>query len=370
MTASLSRDTRFTEYNSENKVSLAKRCQHSRGISIAIATYYRPRYLSLLLDSIRKLSYPKDCIELIIVRDKNDHQALELAMKIKASDNLDIRVLELDKNMVTRARNIGIKEASNDIVVVVDDDIILNPATLQRTLELIQEENVAAVVFPALSPHPSLEERISYGRFLDIITDHVYTVTPVTSFKKTLLLKEIGLYREDMGPPATIHEDWELGTRIRRKGYRIIMDGFTPQIHKPTTNGKTTMHNQGGIAKHVISYIRSYVNKHWWSFFEVMKISPLQQKLEYLSYFLLPWIGAALLTTPLYLLAYIAIITATNTLYALIRSYYRRYSFRERLIYPNILLAIRVLRINAAVIGYMKAQIRRDKKSWKSHEVF
>ena len=342
-------------------------------VSIAIPTYFRPKYLELLLSSIKKLNYDLSRVEVIVVRHPDDKEALQVINSfLKQNRGIEVKILDTPKDSVSVMRNIGIKSASSNIVILTDDDIVLNPNTIKRAIHFLREPGVVAVGFPALTPRPTLQEKLHHGRFLGIIARKVNTTMPVTAFKKDILIKYIGLYREDMGPPHTIHEDWELGSRIRSKGYEIIVDGLTPQIHKPfigskkdyLSKSKTKNSNKVKSILRLLTkvsiYISAYLNKNWQTLFIVLRNSPLSQKLEYMFYLSAPWIFIILFMVNIsYALGYIVLIPTITIFYSFYKKYYKMFKLLERITYPIILLTIRIIRTNLAAMGYLKSIINK-----------
>jgi len=319
----------------------------------------------MLLNSIVNLNYDENSIEIIVVKDPGDSLVHDVVKEICLNHNFkDVKILDLYENSATKAWNLGILNSSGELVLVLPDDILLHPDTLKKAIQHFEADpNVVAVTFPAVRPKPTLIDKIHFGKFLGIVCDS-YVLLPITIFKRKKII-EIGLYREDMGPPYTIHEDWELGSRIRRKGFKVIVDGTLLQIHEPLTKAcESSMHAQimrsnvnyvKRLFRNLINYVNVYLNRNWRTFFIVMKSSPLPQKLEYAIYFVIPWILVALLlASPVYALLYIALLITVTTLYSILKGYYKVFGFGERMLYPILLLLIRVLRTNLAMAGYLK----------------
>ncbi|MEA3489029.1 MAG: glycosyltransferase [Candidatus Omnitrophota bacterium] len=91
-------------------------------LSIAIPTYDREE---VLLDTIKSILNQLDNIEEIFVVDQTKKHTAEVEAKLRAwHDNKSIRWIRLDKPSVTHAFNKGLLEASSDIVLFLDDDIV------------------------------------------------------------------------------------------------------------------------------------------------------------------------------------------------------------------------------------------------------
>jgi hypothetical protein len=250
--------------------------------------------------------------------------------------------------------------------MVLPDDIILHPEVINVALRYLNDDKVVAVGFPAISINPSLGEKLHHWRFIGLEGIKASTIPPVVFFKKSVLMK-IGLYREDMGPPLTIHEDWELGSRIRRHGYKVQISGELKMLHieehvsskkddniaKAQYKWSTLTHKFIGYIKQLVHYSKVYINKHWWSFFQVLKVSPLSQILEYILYYLTPIIAFLLLIVNVFwLLIFLVVISIFIEIYSFIRGYYRVLNLWERMIYPIILFLVRIIRSYLALAGF------------------
>jgi glycosyltransferase involved in cell wall biosynthesis len=332
-------------------------------ICVVIQTYFRTEYLVKVLDSILALNYPKELIEVILAIDPRDLRALEVIEKFK-NKGIKLKLVTLDVNLADRGRNLGIMRCSSEVVAVVDDDVVLHPETVNVALRHLRDRGVVAVGFPAISASPSLGEKLHHWRFSGLKSVEVFTVMPVTFFKRSALLR-VGLYREDMGPPLTIHEDWELGSRIRKQGYKVLVSGEICVKHKFSSESRDFMFDQyyrsisvriifKNSMKQAIHYVKAYVSKHWWSFLQVLKVSPSSQKLEYVAYYAIPLVAILLLAVnTFWFLTFLLAVLALIEVHSLARGYYRVLSVWERLAYPVILVLARIFRSYLALAGLL-----------------
>jgi glycosyltransferase involved in cell wall biosynthesis len=351
---------------------------HSKApICIVIPTYFRSECLVKVLDSILALNYPKEKIEVFLAVDSRDMGALKVAEKFK-NRGIKIEVIILDVNSATRGRNLGIMRCNSELVAVVDDDVVLHPEAVNVAFKYMRDERVAAVGFPVISLRPSLAEKLHYWRFLGLKSVGVSTVMPVTFFRRSVLYA-VGSYREDMGPPLTIHEDWELGSRMRRHGYKILVSGELKMLHllhiresdgsRKDDNTAVSRHRWSfltnkftGYIKRLVNYSKAYVNKHWWSFFQVLKVSPLYQKLEYAVYYTIPLVAILLLVVDIYwFFEFLVAVLGSIEVYSFVRGYYRVLSVWERLAYPVILILVRIVRSYLALTGLLYSLVEKNK---------
>jgi len=333
---------------------------------MVIRTYFRERTLAKTLESIVNSNYPRNKIEIIVVKDSKDRGAENVIEALKQKyPEVRIILLGLLVNSATQAWNLGIKHSNGSIVGVTADDIIIHPESLRRAITLLRSDcNVAAVTFPAMFETPSTNAKAHHMRFIGTLTNDISTVMLLTFYIKKVLEK-VGLYREDMGPPLTIHEDWELGSRIRKHGYMIIIDGTIVQRHLQALRKsvpKTELGNSSpinvmtrvkqGIAA-LLAYANSYLTRNYRTFFEVMKSSPVSQRVEYAIYFFMPLIGLGLLPNPLYVLVYVLLLISVMDAHSFIKGYYRIFGLRKRLAYPIILIFVRIVRTYLSILGLL-----------------
>ncbi|RLG80059.1 MAG: hypothetical protein DRO09_03580, partial [Thermoprotei archaeon] len=329
-------------------------------ICIVVPTYFAGDILKRVLHSIVELEYPKELMDVYVIATPHDKEAELHVKEVREAYQLKIQFITTNMN-ASAMRNYGIRLCRYRYVIVVDDDVLLAPGLVRRAMEIMgSDDRVAAVGYPVLSTEPALHERIGHGKFIGIVTDS-YTVMPCTLFNKDILMK-VGLYREDMGPPLSIHEDWELASRIRRHGYRVIVDGTITLKHlwnltkrkksrATTTNAKKRHSSRllgvSSLGTAFLRYCRGYINRNWWSMLQVLKVSPLSQLLEYIYYTSVPFIVIATgIAGQFLMLMLIVLLTLVfvelNTIF---KGYYRGFSIDKRLTYPLMLTAIRFTRL-------------------------
>ncbi len=338
-------------------------------VCIVVPTYFAGKVLRDVLASICMLDYPKDKIDVFVVAVPNDEEAYFHVKETEDLYRLKINFLTVNAANVDIQRNYGIRLSKFEHVLLVDDDVVLDKNVLKRAVRIaLSNENIAAVVYPVMSDNPSLIEKLHHGRYMGA-TPNTYTVMPCSLFKRSILLK-VGLYREDMGPPLTIHEDWELGSRLRKHGFKIIVDGSVVQKHlnslrrsfsKTDFNNSTSIdimtRTRRGVAL-LWSYASSYMQCNSRTFFGVMKSSPLLQQMEYAIYFMMPLIGLGLcFFNLLYALIYVLFLIVGVDIHSYVNGYYRLFGLIKRLTYPIVLTTVRVVRTYLSLLGLLRETI-------------
>ena len=116
-------------------------------ISIIIPVYNRPNSILKVLESIEQ-SFIKNVLEVIIVDDSNDKTS-ENIKQYKGNSNL-LNIIHIKPPVragVSRSRNIGINQATGDIVVFVDSDDLLLKGSIQRIINAFDRENELVIYF-------------------------------------------------------------------------------------------------------------------------------------------------------------------------------------------------------------------------------
>lgn len=191
-------------------------------ISIIILTYNRKDLLRKLLRSLSEINYSP--LEIIVVDNHSDEPMRGMVQ----SEFPHIRIIELDANIGVGGRNRGIREATGEILITLDDDVIgINDDALYVIKEIFRNENIGAVCFKIVEP---LGEKVCNWC-------HHYPVE--THSERTFLTNEITegavAFRKnalDMSGPYPefffiSHEGPDLAYRIMNNGYNVI---YSPQV--------------------------------------------------------------------------------------------------------------------------------------------
>lgn len=101
--------------------------------SIIIPTYRRPQLLSVCLDTLAKLDYPRDSFEVIVVDDGSENPPEDVVRTIQ--DKLDIRLLVKTHAGPAPARNFGAASAKFRFLAFTDDDCSPAPDWLTKLAE-------------------------------------------------------------------------------------------------------------------------------------------------------------------------------------------------------------------------------------------
>ncbi len=119
-------------------------------VSVVVPTIGRVRLLGSLLDSLNRCSPLAD--EILIVDQSSDDEVREL---VERFGSIGARLVFSPVRQVGYARNVGLREASHEVVLVTDDDCEVATDWVSRAAKHMQAEPAGAVtgqVLPAGDP--------------------------------------------------------------------------------------------------------------------------------------------------------------------------------------------------------------------------
>lgn len=235
---------------------------HNMQVSIVIVTYNRTKDLNECLDSILiQTSLPQ---EVLIVDNANNDESENLIKKRKdefKKNNISLRHKKNEiENSLTVARNIGAKNATGDIILFLDDDVILDKNYIKEILKIYEKYPKALGVqgYIAQEKISKIKNLISKFFFLyhleknkckilsSVTTTYPYLLNKIVScqwlsganhsYKKSVL-KEFK-YDEKLKAYAS-DDDIDLSYRVFRKyPASLYITPYAKVIHKASLGGR------------------------------------------------------------------------------------------------------------------------------------
>jgi GT2 family glycosyltransferase len=189
------------------------------------------------LEAISNQTFSLDRIEVFVCDDGSGDDTATIVQGFEAPFRL-IYLRQRNRGPAA-ARNMGIRQATGEYLLILNDDAILEPNALELHYRSQQEnKNRKVAVLGRFSFPATLTERSVFGYILEHTDalfyynrmkdgeiynfDHFYTCN--ISIRRDAVL-EVGLFDEDFTGPAA--EDIELGYRLEQKGYGVL---FVAQI--------------------------------------------------------------------------------------------------------------------------------------------
>ena len=125
--------------------------------SIIIVNYNGREVLTECLDSLAVLDYPQNKLEILVI----DNGSTDDSVQVVKQKYQGVRVIELTENLgFTGANNIGIKQATGEYIVLLNNDTQVEPGWLQELVRSARPKQVGIVTSKLLLSVPYLEVKI------------------------------------------------------------------------------------------------------------------------------------------------------------------------------------------------------------------
>lgn len=186
-------------------------------ISIVIPVYNGGNSFRKCLASIRQWGAQA---EVIVVADGESDGSWKLAQQQGAKV-----ILLPESGGPAKARNLGAKSASSDLVLFIDADVEIHPATVERVIQAFQQDHELAALIGSYDDSPGDAGFLSQYKNLFHHYTHQGACEEASTFwgacgaiRKDVFLA-LGGFDEGYRRPCI--EDIELGYRLKHKGYKI-----------------------------------------------------------------------------------------------------------------------------------------------------
>lgn len=201
-------------------------------ISIVIPCRNESRHISDCLDSILANDYPQSRYEVLIADGLSTDDTREIILGYSKKNN-NIRLLDNPGKTTPRAFNIGIKNAIGEYILILSAHSTYPKSYISDTLRLFVSNKVGnaggrfenvpngnglwAMPIAYVTGH---RFGVGNGAFRTVTGGACFADTVAFGFYKKSIFNEIGFFDERL----TRNQDNELNDRLRRAGYKIILD--------------------------------------------------------------------------------------------------------------------------------------------------
>jgi len=197
-------------------------------ISVVIPIRNEARYIERTVRYVREQDYPGDKLEILVVVGDSVDDTAAIVQEIAAQDPL-VKYFHNPRSWSSAARNIGIENATGEIVTFIDGHTYIdNDQLLRNTARLLEEQNVLVLSRPQFLDTPenshfqkavSLARKSLVGHGLDstIYNDRDEAVDPVSSGAtySRKVIDKVGPFDERFDAC----EDVEFNYRVHKAGF-------------------------------------------------------------------------------------------------------------------------------------------------------
>ncbi|MBT9150332.1 MAG: putative mycofactocin biosynthesis glycosyltransferase MftF [candidate division WS2 bacterium] len=200
-------------------------------VSIIIPTKNNGDILEKCLISIENLDHPKEDYEVIVVDGHSTDNTVEIAKRYGC------KIVYEDIGKIGGARNIGVKVAKGEYIAFTDSDCVVDKNWLKSLIEQFNDEKIASVGGPNITPEDDTEFAKCAGEVLTFLSNPgprygfnvdkvmaIYHNPTCNSAYRKSIFQEVGMFN----PTLITCDDEELDYRIKEKGYKIL---FTPHAN-------------------------------------------------------------------------------------------------------------------------------------------
>jgi GT2 family glycosyltransferase len=215
-------------------------------VTFVIPTYRRPDALRQTLERVTVVEHPPDALEVIVV-DNAGERATQQVVAAFGAGSVPVRYERAPEGGAAAARNHGARVARGELLILLDDDILIEPSHVARHLELRSQygDCVSGGDWRLSDETVTALQRTPFGRFR-LELDRRYRgeepgerldsdrcEVPMLAACNLALVRdrflELGGFDERF-PYAGV-EDRELSMRMRVAGLRLIRDDSIRMVH-------------------------------------------------------------------------------------------------------------------------------------------
>ncbi len=191
-------------------------------VSVIVPVFNAAGYIERCLEALIASTYPS--FEIIVVDDCSTDNSEAIARQN------EVTVLQLSSQSgPAAARNFGALHARGEIILFIDSDVIVQRETIALAVNNFQNNPEIVAVFGSYDDKPQEKNFMSQYRNLFHHFNHQHSDTEAHTFwagcgaiRKEIFKEMDGFNQKRYTKPSI--EDIELGNRIHKKGYRIILN--------------------------------------------------------------------------------------------------------------------------------------------------
>lgn len=179
-------------------------------LSVIIPAYRAEKYLPQAVGSVRRQHW-KGSVEILVIDDGSTDATAAVAQA------LGVRLLRKERGGAASARNMGLRAAAGDLILLLDADDMLTDGALEALSAPLADETIAAVFAMAedfVSPELTEEQQAA----LRPRTGSYGGVLPGCSLIRRQAFEAIGLFDESLKSGETV--DWQM--KLRESGMGTV----------------------------------------------------------------------------------------------------------------------------------------------------
>lgn len=270
--------------------------EHEPPVSILIPAYNEGKNIRHCLESVRKSTYPKEKMELILIDDGSTDDTIKIAKQLGAT------VITQDHKGKSAALNLGLQHAKHEFVFTLDADTVIEPHCLAELVKPFAEFDVGATTGNSKVKNTNtfvgMFQNVEYNynnlirsSFSKLFKNGIWFFGALACYRKDLLLK-IGGFKTD-----TLAEDMDTALEIKTEGFRTvnvqnalgytivpstIRELYTQRARWWIGTLQSLLKNKSLFTKNSSASIKFlFINQFWWSFYAFISLPIIIYQVNY-----------------------------------------------------------------------------------------
>jgi cellulose synthase/poly-beta-1,6-N-acetylglucosamine synthase-like glycosyltransferase len=203
-------------------------------ISVVIPAHDEESCIESTIKSVLESEYPGE-LEVVVVNDgSRDRTGGIVSKMMETTPNL--KLFETDHVGKAMAVNRGVSESKGEVVVLLDADSQLEPDALELLTQPFSDERIGAVsgIISVVSNKNPLVWYQDFEYALSSMWRYIFNklnctyILPGFAAFRTRVLSEVGGFSTD-----TLSEDFDIGLKIRKAGYSVVMSKAVMHTNVP-----------------------------------------------------------------------------------------------------------------------------------------
>jgi GT2 family glycosyltransferase len=231
-------------------------------LSIIIPTYNRCEQLQRVLSGLERQTVPSDQFEVIVVSDGSTDGTCDFLTT--ASTELQLKPLFQENSGVAAARNTGLHQASGQIILFLDDDVVPDPQLVAEHLRIHASQHGDVIVLGpmltpsdfALAPWVRWEQAMLAKQYDAMLTEKFQPTARQFYTGNTSLAREHLLTAGGFDEHFRRAEDVELAYRLARSGLRFIFNAQAIGYHYAERSFRSWMDTPYTYGKNDVIFTR------------------------------------------------------------------------------------------------------------------